>query len=214
MKTLGAGAAGKSDAQNEAARPYKSRTERRAEIVAATLEILTEEGLHAWTTAALADRLGVSQATLFRHFASKEEILSAAIRGQAEILRRRVAEYDAEGCGWDRLLGLVLEVIGVVEETNGGPLLILGGQASRIAPDVGQEIVAARDLLNSRLVELFREAAAERNGHLPHARLLAEMAIAVIHSTGLRWIMSGREYPMQRQAAAMLNVLGRCLEAQ
>jgi hypothetical protein len=36
----------------------------------------------------------------------------------------------------------------------------------------------------------------------------------VIHSTGLRWLMSDREYPMQRQAAAMLNVLRTCLEVE
>lgn len=194
-------------------RQHKPREQRRAEIVSATLAIIAEEGLEALTTSALAQRVGVSEATLFRHFSSKDEILSAAVRHQAETLRNRLIEYRGDGDAWERLLGLVMDVLSFLEEAGGSPLMILGGQATRISAASRLEVEATRELLRWRLAQLFREAGCHAGNPLNRPELLADMAIAVIHSTGLRWVMSEREYPMHCQAAAMLTVLRRCVEA-
>ncbi len=196
-----------------APRQHKSRSERRAEIVAATLAILAEDGLHAWTTSALARRVGVSEATLFRHFSSKEEILSAALKYQIQTLARRVVGFRNSGDAWEQLQGLVLDVVAFMEDSGGGPLLILSGQATRISADSRREAEATRELLRRRLAELFQQASCVGNERLPRPELLADMAIAIIHSTGLRWLISGRTFPMRREAAAMLRVLRRCVEA-
>ncbi len=48
--------------------------ERQREIVAAVLELATERGPDAITTQAIADRIGVTQGAIFRHFSGKEAI--------------------------------------------------------------------------------------------------------------------------------------------
>jgi len=193
-------------------RRHKSRAERRSEIVEATLAIIAENGVHAWTTSALAQRVGVSEATLFRHFASKDEILSEAVRHLAETLGQRVAGFRGNGGPWEELLGLVMSVLSFLEEAAGAPLLILSGQALRISADSRNEVDATRDLLRWRLSQLFRQCGCTGQDHLTRPDLLADMAIAVIHSTGLRWVMSDRRYPLHCQAAAMLMLLRRCVE--
>lgn len=195
-------------------RKYKSRAERRAQIVEATLAIIAEEGLHAWTTSALAARVGVAEATLFRHFASKDEILSAAMEYQTEELRRLVGNFRGDGGPWEAILGLVVDVLNFLEETGGAPLFILGGQSTRISAESRREVDATRELLRWRLTQLFRKAGCQGQDPLSRPELLADMAIAVIHSTGLRWLMSNRAYPMHCQAAAMLSVLRRCVEGR
>jgi AcrR family transcriptional regulator len=55
-------------------------TERRAQIAAVTLELIAEAGFGALTAAALAKRIGVTDAALFRHYDSMEAIVDAAIR--------------------------------------------------------------------------------------------------------------------------------------
>lgn len=203
---------GRSDGTDLGKRRRKSAAERRAEIVAATVSILADEGLHAWTTAALARRVGVSEATLFRHFSSKTEILSAALEHEARALRHRVAQYRGDGSAWDRLVGMVLDVTQFLQETGGGPLVVLSGQASRVSPDTRQEVTLTRNLLRSRLAEFFRQAAAECNGRRPvHPLLFADLALAIIHSVGLRWMVD-RDFPLQREAGAMLGVLKACVE--
>lgn len=213
MRTDGTRATSEAEGLSPSKRRRKSAAERRAEIVSATVRILAEEGLDAWTTAALADRVGVSEATLFRHFASKTEILSAALEHESRALRHRVAKYQGTGAAWDQLVGLVLSVTHFLEEMGGGPLVILGGQASRVSPETRQEVTLTRNLLRSRLADFFREAAAECDGKRPiHPLLFADLAIAIIHSAGLRWMMD-RDFPLHREAAAMVGVLKVCVEA-
>jgi len=51
-----------------------SQEERREVILRAALRVFGERGFHGTTTKALAEAAGVSEALLFRHFASKEDI--------------------------------------------------------------------------------------------------------------------------------------------
>jgi AcrR family transcriptional regulator len=53
--------------------------ERRRQIADAALKIIAEQGLGRFTTQAIAAEIGVSDGMLFRHFASKEDIVLAAL---------------------------------------------------------------------------------------------------------------------------------------
>jgi AcrR family transcriptional regulator len=53
--------------------------ERRRQIADAALKVIAERGLGRFTTQAIAAEIGVTDATLFRHFASKEDIVLAAL---------------------------------------------------------------------------------------------------------------------------------------
>src|SRR5512141_2739121 len=115
------------------ARRHKASEERRAEIAAATMAILAEEGLHAWTTSALARRVGVSEACLFRHYPAKEDILADAVGRAADELRRRIEAYRPSGDAWQGARGLVLTLLGFVEQTGGAPLVVLSGHAAPVS---------------------------------------------------------------------------------
>ncbi|TLD68449.1 TetR/AcrR family transcriptional regulator [Phragmitibacter flavus] len=54
-----------------------SHDERREGILRAALEVFAEKGFHGATTRALAEAAGVSEALLFRHFPSKEDLYGA-----------------------------------------------------------------------------------------------------------------------------------------
>jgi AcrR family transcriptional regulator len=56
-----------------------SGPERRATILAAAREVFLEEGFSGARTRAIAERAEITEAVLYRHFASKEEIFEAAI---------------------------------------------------------------------------------------------------------------------------------------
>lgn len=193
-------------------RQRKSGPERKAEILAATLEILAGAGLHAWTTAAVAERIGVSEATIFRHFESKEEILTEAVRQQIRGMRERAERYEGKGDAWDQASGLVLHILDFVESTGGAPLIVLTGQAVRIRPSLRQEAMRTIGTIRARLTALFSEALAQaRPRREVDASVLADLAIAVGQSTGLRWLIEGRRHPLKRRAAEMLRTLRHIL---
>ena len=198
-------AAGREEAPTGATRQYKPGGERREEIVRATLAILAEEGMHAWTTAALAKRVGVSEATLFKHFDSKDDILSAALERQAVDLRTRIEAFRAEGAAWDRVTGLAREVLRYLEETEGGPLVILLGHAARIRPDMREEVEKTGTLFRSRLVECL---AGPDDADRDRAEVMADLVVATVQSTCLRWSVRGHEGRLIEEATPLLALLG------
>ena len=77
-----------------------NRTERCQEtaeaILAATLDVVGEQGLRRVTTRAIADRAGVNEVTLFRRFGSKMELIRQALTAKFATFRRDSIEYTGD----------------------------------------------------------------------------------------------------------------------
>ena len=59
--------------------PRMSAAERRQQIVEVTMDLVAKNGVQATTTSRIAAAAGVSEATLYRHFASRTDMLVAAM---------------------------------------------------------------------------------------------------------------------------------------
>lgn len=68
----------------------KPQEQRQKEIVQATLDLTAERGIKRVTTQAIADRIGIAQATIFRHFKTRDAIFSAVIGWIAENLSKAI----------------------------------------------------------------------------------------------------------------------------
>ena len=77
----------------------KEITARQQEIVAAALGIIADQGLEALTIKGIAERVGFSDAAVYRHFQSKAQILSTVIDLFADSSVRLLAEINACDCG-------------------------------------------------------------------------------------------------------------------
>jgi len=80
------------------------------EIVDTALELIASRGIGHLTTAALARRLGFTEAALYRYYSGKNAILAAALQQVAEeVFRSMAAELavsgDADARGLEELLG-------------------------------------------------------------------------------------------------------------
>ncbi len=60
-------------------RQYEDTDTRRAQVAEAALRTIAEDGVAGFTTKAVAQRVGISEGTLFRHFVSKEQVVLEAI---------------------------------------------------------------------------------------------------------------------------------------
>jgi len=67
----------------------KSTEERRAEVAAAALRIVGEQGVQGATMARIAEAVGISGPALYKHYSSRDEILEAAM----DLLLQRVIAW-------------------------------------------------------------------------------------------------------------------------
>lgn len=94
------------------------RTRRDAEatrrrLIAAALELFTTTGFRATTTPMLAERAGIAEGTIYRHFSGKHELLNAAYRQVQDWAAAMVKEIEADRLlpVRDRLLGIARRLL-------------------------------------------------------------------------------------------------------
>ena len=83
----------------------------RQRLVRAALELFTTLGYHPTTTPVLARKAGIAEGTIYRHFASKQQLLNELYRGAARWSTRLVREADAATLGPREKLGRLAELL-------------------------------------------------------------------------------------------------------
>jgi AcrR family transcriptional regulator len=114
---------------------------RRRQIADAALTVIADEGLARFTALAIARRVGLSDGALFRHFATKDAIVLAAIERVEELffgdpLPVGPDPIERLGAFFERRLTLIREHPGIARLVNSGEL-------AQAAPPEGVARVAA-----------------------------------------------------------------------
>lgn len=103
----------------------REKGERRAQILEATLSIMKERGLEGTTTRRIAERVGITEPALYRHFRSKKEIILEALE---ELSRRPLqvllAVVGEEGTVPERILRMSEAFYGFVMDNPEDALLL------------------------------------------------------------------------------------------
>ena len=159
--------------------------ERRAQILRTLATMLEQPGADRITTAGLAAMLGVSEAALYRHFASKAQMFEALIgfiEQSVFTLISQVVEREMDPSAQARR---VLAVLLQFAESNPGMARVMVGDAlvfenERLLTRVNQFF----DQIESRLCQCLRSAAGAKGAALPgvddaNIRASVSMAFAV-----------------------------------
>jgi AcrR family transcriptional regulator len=132
-------------------RPREARTDRA--IVAATLELIAERGVHAFRTEDVASRAGVGKGAIYRRYESKDELVTAAI---GALVDSEIVVPDTGSTRAD-LLALMGEAVALYSGSLPGRLMpnLVSAMAER--PELGRTLrdgfLAAR---RSALTEVLR----------------------------------------------------------
>jgi AcrR family transcriptional regulator len=135
-------------------------TPRQLEILERTLEVVQETGLANLTLKRVADRVGFTEAAIYRHFDGKRALLLGLIALMARRLLGRMREIAAEASSPPavRLERMVRHHVELLLATRGLPLLLIAeGAASgdrEIVERFGRVMDEYRDLLAALLEDL------------------------------------------------------------
>lgn len=136
---------------------YLSADERRAVIIDVVIKLAAERNPHGITTAAIAERMGLTQGALFRHFPNKAALLEAVMTWTADALLARLdAAIGDLSSPVAALRAMFLTHADFVAEHPGVPRLLFG-ELQQIENTAAKEVVKAllgryRDRLH-RLIE-------------------------------------------------------------
>lgn len=102
-------------------------TARQTEILARAAELVAESGLANLTLKRVADRVGFTEAAIYRHFPNKQALVFALIDQLGSRLLGPIAEFAAahDRPPRERLLAMVRHHVHVLRSTGGLPILLV-----------------------------------------------------------------------------------------
>jgi AcrR family transcriptional regulator len=190
---------------------HLSAEERRAATVEALLELAAGQNPSDITTAAIADRMGVTQGALFRHFPSKEAIVEAAMSWVSQRLLARI-DKAAQGAASPlaALEAMFMAHIDFVARHPGVPRMLFGELQhadETLAKTVVQTLLKH---YRQRLHRLFE--AGQAQGELAtglDANAAALLFIGTIQGLVMQSLLAGKVTHLRRDAPAAFAIYRR-----
>ncbi|MCH7341923.1 nucleoid occlusion factor SlmA [Pelomonas sp. CA6] len=185
--------------------------ERRVQILQTLARMLEQPGAERVTTAALAARLEVSEAALYRHFASKAQMFDGLIEfieSSIFSLLNQIAEREPSGLAQAQRIVAVLLQFG---ERNPGMCRVMVGDAlvyenERLVARMNQFF----DKIEAALRQALRHAAEDSGSITPTVEAQAQASVLVSFVIGRlqRYARSGFKRMPTEQLDAALRMLG------
>lgn len=188
-------------------RRRKSAEERRDEIIAVTLQLASEVGPEGITTEAIASRVGVTQAAIFRHFPRKQEIWSAVVAWLLDRVTARWAEVQQDVDDPSQRLRAVLTAqLRFITAIPALPAVLLSRELHAQA-DLQAGLLGVMGAFRKTLAGILRDAqgvGAVRPDISPEAA--ANLLIALVQGTALRWSLSEGAFDLVAEGEALLSL--------
>ena len=199
------------------ARPaYLPADQRRAEIIDAVVALAAERNPDGITTAAIAERLGLTQGALFRHFPTKQAIWASVMGWVADTLLARL-EHAASGqrAPLDTLEALFGAHVAFVVEHPGIPRMLFGELQNPVETPAKQLVQTLLQRYAERLVRLVE--AGRRDGSIAaeiEARVAALLFIGSLQGLVMQSLLAGDVARMAQDAPRVFAQLRRSLLPQ
>jgi len=168
--------------------------ERRGQILQALATMLEQPGAERITTAALAAKLDVSEAALYRHFASKAQMFEGLIEfieSSVFTLINQIMERDADAA---QKAARIVTVVLQFGEKNPGMTRVMVGDALVFENDrLQQRMNQFFDRIESSLRQVLRDAAQAQQSATPtvDAQVRAALLVSFVQGRLQRHARSG-----------------------
>lgn len=194
---------------------YLSADERRAATVQAVVDLAAEQNPAEITTSAIADRMGLTQGALFRHFPNKDAILEASMSWVSERLLAHV-DKAAQGAASPAaaLEAMFMTHIDFVARHPGVPRMLFGElqrSGETLAKRMVQTMIRQYDERLRRVMEAGK-AQGELDADLD-VGAAAVLFIGTIQGLVMQSLLAGKVRRIRRDAPAVFAIYLRGIGA-
>ncbi len=198
--------------------PRKTTSERKKEIVNSALDLIGEKGIESLRTKQIADRVGFSEAALYKHFSNKKEVVRATIKTAGEELLESLTESieKADSDGNLAKLRKVLEThMRFIRENPGVTRLLFSDEVHFNEEDLRDALFNViseyRNIFKDLLVEGIEEGQIREDLNLDAA---FTFYFGMIQSQILFWSLSGGEKSLEGQVDELWKLYRGLVEAR
>jgi len=194
----------------------KSGDERRAEIIQSSLEIASEDGVAKVTTQAIADRVGIAQATVFRHFKTRNDIFRAVLEHVAEkVFKALEGQLLSEQPADVRLKTFIRRHLTMVSKMKGVPRLLFSDRLHVEDPELKKTVQHIMTKLTDNIALLIKEGVKEGTfDPSVNSKQMARMVVTLVQGSIIRWSIFDFEYKLTDRADEIWNVIWPALRAK
>jgi TetR/AcrR family transcriptional regulator len=200
-----------SDAVGARQRPKPG--ERRLQILQTLAKMLEEPGGERVTTAALAARLDVSEAALYRHFASKAQMYEGLIQFIEQSIFGLINQIvDQESDALKQLRSIIAMLLGFAQRNPGMTRVLIGDALVTEDDRLQERINQLLDRVEASVRQCFRNALEQgqlaADGEMTDPSVRANLVVSYVLGRWIRFAKSGFRRPPSdgSDAQAMLLI--------
>ena len=194
----------------------KSSEERKAEIIQGALDIASEEGVAKVTTQAIADRVGIAQPTIFRHFKTRDAIFLAALEFVAgKVFKLLEADLLKKSPADERLKNFIFRQMALLGKQRGMPRILFSDRLHSEDPTLKEAVRRIMGKVTERLAAIVREGVEEGLFDASvEPEATARMVVALIQGSVIRWSIFDFSYPLADQAEPIWKLVWSAIRAK
>lgn len=190
-------------------RTRKTAVARKLEIVEAALKRAGELGPDQITTEALADMIGISQAGIFRHFPSKDDIWEAVAQHIAKLVQSRLLDSNINDAQpGDRLRAMILGHLTFIQATPAIPAILFSRELHAKNEKLRAFFAA---MMTTRKNELAKVVSEEVSAGRFRSSLdpddAAFLILAFIQGLAMRWSLNERKFDLVSEGKSLMELM-------
>ena len=187
----------------------KPQEERKKEIVQATMDLTAEVGIKKVTTQAIADKVGIAQPTVFRHFKTREAIFAAVIGWISENLFKAISKGMNPAAPADQKLHTLLQrQLGFISKHRAIPKVLFSDLLHLESPKLKSALQEVMSRYMKRVTQLLKEGIDEGLFREElDADETARYITAMIQGLVLRWSIYEFSFSLENEADSIWKFL-------
>ncbi|MBT1074015.1 TetR/AcrR family transcriptional regulator [Geobacter grbiciae] len=171
---------------------------KREQILDAALGIIAQNGVKTLTPTAIAGEIGITEATLHRHFTNEDEILSETVgRIGAELMKNLDYIYDSDPSVVVSLKRFFILHLDYIKANMGIVRLVFSGGIFMAGEGLREKVSEVVDTYSTELEALIQHGKKTGAiGHVVDPAAAASMLIGMVLAMTLKWSLNGYSFSL------------------
>lgn len=192
----------------------KALTKRQLQIIQTSIELIGNGGIQELTIKNLSRKIGFVEAAVYRHFASKSEILLAVLEQLSQNVQQRLMSINDNSCSpLDKLKDSIEAYFVYFSENTALVTLHLSDGIYKNEPVAQQKVLKIMDDLRSHYKDLIDQARSEAliTTELD-SESLSTLILGVLRLYVTRWSLDGHRYDVKNDTQNVFDIIESVLK--